>query len=133
VLYDVVVEVDERVILHDETCQMNLMEKNNVYSGNNARKFIIERQLDDAEVEQSLRDILVKGIHSIAVLFMHSYMYVLCALIKKLFLYRFPEHEKRVGAIASRLGFLNISLSFDVMPMMKIVPRGYTSIHFYFF
>ena len=37
------------------------------------------------------------------------------------------EHEERVGEIALEIGFTHVSLSSRVMPMVKIVPRGYTS------
>ena len=42
-------------------------------------------------------------------------------------LFRYPSHEEKVEEIAKRLGFKNISLSSRVMPMMRIVPRGYTA------
>lgn len=37
------------------------------------------------------------------------------------------EHELTVGKIAKEVGFEHVSLSHDVMPMVKIVPRGYTA------
>lgn len=39
---------------------------------------------------------------------------------------RWSEHEKAVGALARRLGFSQVSLSSEVMPMVRAVPRGYT-------
>ena len=39
----------------------------------------------------------------------------------------YPHHEEQVEAIAKQLGFENISLSSKIMPMMRIVPRGYTA------
>lgn len=41
--------------------------------------------------------------------------------------YSFVEHELTVGRIAKEVGFEHVSLSHDVMPMVKIVPRGYTA------
>jgi len=38
----------------------------------------------------------------------------------------YDEHEKEVGEIAKELGFEQVSLSSTVMPMIRIVPRGYT-------
>ena len=38
--------------------------------------------------------------------------------------YRFPEHEKRIAAIAGEIGFTQISTSHGVSPLMKLVkPR----------
>ena len=39
---------------------------------------------------------------------------------------RYDVHEKRVGEVAKEMGFSHVSLSSDVMPMVRIVPRGYT-------
>lgn len=55
-----------------------------------------------------------KGIKSLAIVFLHSYVY--------------PEHEKMVGEIAKSMGcFSEISLSHEVMSMVKLVPRGHTA------
>ncbi|KAL4234607.1 hypothetical protein ACF0H5_006248 [Mactra antiquata] len=40
---------------------------------------------------------------------------------------RYDEHERKVGEIAKQLGFTQVSLSSEVMPMVRIVPRGYTA------
>uniref|UniRef100_A0A4W4GMP4 5-oxoprolinase, ATP-hydrolysing n=1 Tax=Electrophorus electricus TaxID=8005 RepID=A0A4W4GMP4_ELEEL len=37
-----------------------------------------------------------------------------------------PTHEKAVGLLARRLGFTQVSLSSEVMPMIRMVPRGHT-------
>lgn len=39
---------------------------------------------------------------------------------------RWSDHEKAVGELARRLGFSQVSLSSEVMPMVRAVPRGYT-------
>ncbi|CEG71618.1 Putative Cytoplasm protein [Rhizopus microsporus] len=38
--------------------------------------------------------------------------------------YIYPEHENQIGKLAESIGFSHISLSNQVMPMVKIVPRG---------
>jgi len=38
------------------------------------------------------------------------------------------EHEKRLGELARSIGFKNVTLSSDIMPMIKIVPRGTSAI-----
>jgi len=43
------------------------------------------------------------------------------------FIFRYVEHELTVGRIAKEVGFGHVSLSHEVMPMVKIVPRGYTA------
>lgn len=43
------------------------------------------------------------------------------------FLYfSWSDHEKAVGSLARRLGFTQVSLSSEIMPMVRAVPRGYT-------
>ena len=39
---------------------------------------------------------------------------------------RYPNHEQIVGHIAREMGFTHVSLSSQTMPMVRIVPRGYT-------
>lgn len=41
--------------------------------------------------------------------------------------YTYPEHELLVGSIAKELGFSQISLSSQLIPMIKVVPRGVSS------
>jgi len=60
-----------------------------------------------------LQLVLDNGITSLAVVLKHSFL--------------FPEHEEQVGALAKSMGFTQISLSSEVMPMVKMVPRGYTA------
>lgn len=50
------------------------------------------------------------GYRSIAICFVHSYTY--------------PEHELVVGDIASSIGFEHVSMSAQLLPMIKLVPRG---------
>uniref|UniRef100_A0A9J7ZTN4 5-oxoprolinase, ATP-hydrolysing n=1 Tax=Cyprinus carpio carpio TaxID=630221 RepID=A0A9J7ZTN4_CYPCA len=70
------------------------------------------QELDLQRVEQDLRRVQSKGISSIAVLLLHSYTWA--------------AHEKAVVSLAKRLGFTQVSLSSEVMPMVRAVPRGYT-------
>ena len=55
-----------------------------------------------------------QGIESIAIAFAHGY--------------RFPEHEKAAGRLARELGFKQVSLSHEVSPLVKLVPRGDTTV-----
>uniref|UniRef100_A0A8C7SLW4 5-oxoprolinase, ATP-hydrolysing n=1 Tax=Oncorhynchus mykiss TaxID=8022 RepID=A0A8C7SLW4_ONCMY len=106
VLYDEVIEVDERVVLRQDGCQLPRKEPN---TGDSLE---VWRELDMQRVEDDLRGVLSRGIHSLAVLLLHSYTW--------------SAHEKAVGSLARRLGFTQVSLSSEVMPMVRAVPRGYT-------
>lgn len=50
---------------------------------------------------------------SIAVVFAHSYTY--------------PNHELAVGEIAKKIGYTQVSLSSQLLPMIKMLPRGVSS------
>ncbi|WP_330292448.1 hydantoinase B/oxoprolinase family protein [Streptomyces sp. NBC_00576] len=54
------------------------------------------------------------GIRAVAVVCMHSHLH--------------PAHEQAIGALAGRMGFPQISLSSEVSPLMKLVPRGDTAV-----
>ncbi|WP_031486156.1 hydantoinase B/oxoprolinase family protein [Streptomyces bicolor] len=54
------------------------------------------------------------GIRAVAVVCMHSHLH--------------PAHEQAVGRLADRIGFPQISLSSEVSPLMKLVPRGDTAV-----
>ncbi|MEV3911489.1 hydantoinase B/oxoprolinase family protein [Streptomyces canus] len=54
------------------------------------------------------------GIRAVAVVCMHSYLH--------------PAHEQAIGQLAARVGFPQISLSSEVSPLMRLVPRGDTAV-----
>ncbi|MFJ8625096.1 hydantoinase B/oxoprolinase family protein [Kitasatospora sp. NPDC093550] len=68
----------------------------------------LDRLADD------LGDCLRDGIRSVAVACLHSYLH--------------PAHEREIGRLAERLGFDQVSLSSEVSPLMKLVPRGDTTV-----
>ncbi|AXG52733.1 hydantoinase/oxoprolinase [Streptomyces lincolnensis] len=61
-----------------------------------------------------LRQAYDDGIRAVAVVCMHSHLH--------------PAHEQAIGALAARVGFPQISLSSEVSPLMKLVPRGDTAV-----
>ncbi|QEU95814.1 hydantoinase B/oxoprolinase family protein [Streptomyces kanamyceticus] len=61
-----------------------------------------------------LRKAFDDGIRSVAVVCMHSHLY--------------PAHEQAIGELAVRTGFPQVSLSSEVSPLMKLVPRGDTAV-----
>ena len=74
----------------------------------------ILRPLDEAAVRAALAEARGAGFAAVAVVLMHGY--------------RHPAHEARIGEIATELGFSQVSLSHRVSPLMKIVPRGDTTL-----
>ena len=54
------------------------------------------------------------AIDAIAIVLMHGW--------------RFPDHEARLAAIARDLGFAQVSVSHEVAPLIKLVPRGDTTV-----
>ncbi|QDI72236.1 5-oxoprolinase [Streptomyces calvus] len=61
-----------------------------------------------------LRQAYDDGIRAVAVVCLHSHLQ--------------PAHEQAVGELAARTGFPQISLSSEVSPLMKLVPRGDTAV-----
>jgi 5-oxoprolinase (ATP-hydrolysing) len=41
--------------------------------------------------------------------------------------YTYPEHERAIGNLARSLGFTHVSESAQLLPMIKMVPRGVSS------
>jgi len=70
--------------------------------------------LDVAEAEIGLQLARARGIDSVAIVLMHGY--------------RFTDHETRLGELARRIGFGQVSVSHEVSPLMKLVSRGDTTV-----
>jgi len=121
VLYECVVEIDERVTLEDYaedpkreiTKVGERMEKDSsqdLVRGLSGEAVRILQRPKEARIREQLKEIHDKGIKSIAVCLMHGYT--------------FPDHEAMVGKIARDIGFNHVSLSHELMPMIKLVPRA---------
>ncbi|ODV93510.1 hypothetical protein PACTADRAFT_46885 [Pachysolen tannophilus NRRL Y-2460] len=122
VLYETVVEIDERVTLEDyaedpeqiyTAVDCNNKDKNLVQGVSGETVRILKRP-DFEGIKSTLKILYNTGIRSIGVCLLHSYT--------------FPDHEKIVGDIAKEIGFSHISLSSDISPMIKYVPRANSSI-----
>ncbi|XP_059496707.1 5-oxoprolinase isoform X3 [Stegostoma tigrinum] len=113
VLYEEVIEVDERVVLQQSGCQLPKQAGLEAAVGSTGEHVEVWRPVNMTQLEGQLMDVLSKGIQSLAVVLLHSYTW--------------PNHEKQIGDMAKRLGFKHISLSSEVMPMIRVVPRGYTA------
>ncbi|MEM1394089.1 MAG: hydantoinase/oxoprolinase family protein [Cyanobacteria bacterium P01_H01_bin.150] len=70
--------------------------------------------VDIKQVKQDLEAVYNTGIRSCAIVLMHSYNY--------------PQHELQVAQIARDIGFLQISVSHEVSPLIKLVSRGDTTV-----
>ncbi len=74
----------------------------------------VEKEPDLEAVRAELSRARAAGIDAVAILFMHAY--------------RFPEHERRVAALARAMGFAQVSASHEVSPLIKLVSRGDTTV-----
>ncbi|HET6524506.1 hydantoinase B/oxoprolinase family protein [Sphingopyxis sp.] len=74
----------------------------------------IPTPLDEEAARASLQAARDRGLSSIAIVLMHGY--------------RYPDHERRLAAIAADLGFKQISTSHDVSALIKLVGRGDTTL-----
>jgi 5-oxoprolinase (ATP-hydrolysing) len=74
----------------------------------------VEVEPDLDAVREVLGQARADGIGSVAIAFMHAYAY--------------PDHERRVADLARSLGFPQVSASHAVSPLMKLVPRGDTTV-----
>ena len=72
------------------------------------------KSLDDLLAQKQLQKAFDEGYRSIAIVLLHGY--------------RFHDHENQIKAIAQSIGFEQISVSHQVTPLMKIVPRGDTTV-----
>lgn len=111
-LYEEVVEVDCRIIPAREDCQLNSAAMKTL-SGISDTKYLVQSELDVKTVRAQLTEVFEHGIKSVAVALAHSYA---C-----------PDHEILVGEIAKDVGFTTVTLSHEAMPMVRLVPRGFTS------
>lgn len=112
-LYEAVVEVDERVVLHQEKCKIE-KDAISVVNGISNDKIEVWKKVNRSQVYADLKRVFDQGIRSLAVALVHSYT--------------FPEHELIVQEIAREIGFEHITLSSKIMPMVRYVPRGTTAI-----
>ena len=72
------------------------------------------KPLDEKTTETQLQKYFIDGYRTLAIVLMHGY--------------RYSEHEKKIAAIARSIGFTQISISHQVSPLMKIIPRGDTTV-----
>ncbi|KKZ60387.1 5-oxoprolinase (ATP-hydrolysing) [[Emmonsia] crescens] len=121
VLYEKVIEVDERVTLEDYTedpirhiTPTSPRDQSppdaEIVRGLSSEAVRILRRPSESLIKTQLQTLYDEGFRSIAVCLMHGYT--------------FPDHEAMVGRLARQIGFDHISLSHELMPMIKLVPRA---------
>ncbi len=74
----------------------------------------IIRPLNESATRQALQAAYDDGFRAIAVVLLHAW--------------QFPAHENRVAEIAREIGFLQISVSHDIARLIKLIPRGDTTV-----
>jgi 5-oxoprolinase (ATP-hydrolysing) len=74
----------------------------------------VEAVPDLAAVRAELERALADGIKAAAIVFMHAYHH--------------PRHEREIAALARSMGFLQVSVSHEVSPLIKLVGRGDTTV-----
>jgi len=73
--------------------------------------------LTPLDVQQARREIeaaYTQGLRACAIVLMHGY--------------RYPKHEQQLAAMARHCGYTQVSVSYEVSPLMKLVSRGNTTV-----
>ncbi|KAI9893319.1 MAG: hypothetical protein M1814_000449 [Vezdaea aestivalis] len=122
VLHDKVIEIDERVTLEDfaedperrktviDPPNSSDSQEHDLVIGLSSEAVRILKKPDQTRIREQLQALYDDGYRSISVCLMHGYT--------------FPHHEALVGSLAEQIGFEHISLSHQLMPMIKLVPRA---------
>jgi 5-oxoprolinase (ATP-hydrolysing) len=74
----------------------------------------VEQKLDVSALKASLETAYADGLRSVAIAFMHGYAH--------------PTHERQAAEIARAIGFTQVSSSHEVSPLIRLVPRGDTTV-----
>tara|TARA_B100000809_G_scaffold266726_1_gene331024 strand:- start:2794 stop:6669 length:3876 start_codon:yes stop_codon:yes gene_type:complete len=117
-LYEQVIEVEERVrLLQKKEAEGNREKAEDtrleIIEGTTGEQFVVLAKPDLDVIRPKLQEVYDSGIRALAVVFTHAYAV--------------PDHEQWLGELAREIGFTQISLSHEVMPMVKMVARGDTT------
>ena len=74
----------------------------------------VEQPLDAEALERDLKAAVADGMTSVAIVLMHAYAH--------------PRHERQAAELARAAGFVQVSVSHEVSPLIKIVGRGDTTV-----
>ena len=70
----------------------------------------VVQPLDEAALASALREAVADGLRACAIVFMHGW--------------RHSAHEAAAARLARQAGFAQVSVSHEVSPLLKLVPRG---------
>jgi 5-oxoprolinase (ATP-hydrolysing) len=70
--------------------------------------------LDEAALATALHEARAQGFKAVAIVLLHAY--------------RYPAHEVAAARVARDAGFTQVSVSHEVSPLARIVPRGETTV-----
>lgn len=116
VLHEKVVEIDERVTIEDYDLNPQPLDKHRELTDPNlvrtaSGEIVRVLQRPDANlVRRQLQDLLSEGYTSVAISFMHAYLY--------------PEHEEMVAQVARDVGFKYVTTSSSTSPNIKFLIRS---------
>ena len=72
------------------------------------------RPLDEADARAAFADLRKDGFDALAIVLMHGWQH--------------RDHEARLAQIAREIGFAQVSVSHEVAPLIRLVPRGDTTV-----
>ena len=102
-----------RHIVLPEMLYERVIEVEERYSAQGEELIPISRSTEE-ELVAALQNAYEDGIRACATVFMHGY--------------RYPEHEQKAAAMARAIGFTQVSVSYEVSPLMKLISRGDTTV-----
>ena len=120
VLYQHVIEVDERVTLVGYTStskglSVTIPSNDPSYVQGTTGEWIhIQKQPQLNDLKVKLQSLFNQGIKSVSICFIHSFT--------------FPLHERKVKELCKEIGFEYITLSSEIMPMIKFIPRANSAV-----
>lgn len=116
VLHDEVIEIDERITIedydlnpHPQDKQRELTDPDLVRTASGEIIRVLQKPCPRT-IRKQLKEILHKGCSSLAIAFMHAYVY--------------PDHEELVAEIARDLGFKYVTTSSSTSPNIKFLIRS---------
>ncbi|KAF4944149.1 hypothetical protein FGADI_12898 [Fusarium gaditjirri] len=109
VLFEDVVEVHERIVPSHPRSSQEALSSFRVIQGVTGEQYYVVEELDTTRLTNDLKALKERGYGSVAIALVNSFA---C-----------PDHELKIGEIATELGF-SVAISSQLQPMIKVVPRG---------
>lgn len=115
-LHDTVIEIDERVTIEDYDLNPAPMDTSGILTDENIVQtpsgeiIRVLKRVDVDEVGRQLSELKSQGYTSLAIAFMHSYL--------------FRDHEQQVAKMARDIGFSFVTLSSEISPNIKLLNRS---------